>query len=433
MSTQKINLMEHQKDALEAVSKYRRCAFYHSMGLGKTYTGSEKLMSFGSQRNLIVCQLSKVADWCEHMGKYYDVKVFDLTKNKNIDPFINYKDKSVGVINYDRIWRRPQITSLQGMSVIFDESSMLKHERAKRTLAVLRMQFDGVVLLSGTPIGGKYEQLIAQCRLLGWKVPKSVFYDRFVITREMPLERFNFPIQLIIGYKNIDKLKSKLHEIGCHFLRTEDVINLPEQVMQTIEVPNTKQYSEFMAKFIVDVGDKEMIGETPLSRLIHARELCGSYNDHKLKVVEDLLESSEERFVIFYSFQRDYDKLKALCERIGKPVATVNGKERDLKAYVECDNSVVLCQHQAAAKGLNLQNANRMIVFDPTTQGEDHMQMLKRIHRIGQTKTCFYYFLCTKGSVEQDIYRALEKKEDYTLDLFNQSFAHTTNSRDTTK
>lgn len=417
---QELTLMEHQKRALDAVSEYRRCAFYHSMGLGKTFTGSEKLMSFNTKRNLIVCQLSKVGDWCEHMTKYYDIKVFDLTKNKNIDAFAKCHERCVGVINYDRIWRRPKITTMQGLSVIFDESSMLKHERAKRTLAVLRMQFDGVVLLSGTPIGGKYEQLIAQCRLLGWKVPKSVFFDRFVITREMPLQRFNFPIQLIVGYKNIDKLKAKLHDIGCHFLRTEDVIDLPEQVMQTIEVPNTKAYNTFMAKFIVDVGDKEMIGETPLSRLIHARELCGSYNEHKLKVVEDLLESTEDRVVIFYSFQRDYDKLKQLCEKLGKPVSTVNGKERDLSAYTVHPNAVVLCQHQAAAKGLNLQNANRLIVFDPTTQGEDHMQMLKRIHRIGQTRTCFYYFLCVKSSVEQEIYRALERKEDYTLDLFKQ-------------
>ena len=50
------------------------------------------------------------------------------------------------------------------------------------------------------------------------------------------------------------------------------------------------------------------------------------------------------------------------------------------------------------------------------------MQMLKRIHRIGQTRPCFYYLLSVKGSVEEDIYRALEKKEDYTLDLFKQDY-----------
>lgn len=31
---EQIKLMEHQRKALEAAAKYKRCAFYHSMGLG---------------------------------------------------------------------------------------------------------------------------------------------------------------------------------------------------------------------------------------------------------------------------------------------------------------------------------------------------------------------------------------------------------------
>ena len=182
----------------------------------------------------------------------------------------------------------------------------------------------------------------------------------------------------------------------------------------------TREYKEFVTKYIVEVDGKEMVGDNPLTRLNYCRMLCGSYNKDKLKVVEDLLESTEERMVIFYAFRRDFDELKALCDRLDKPVSVVNGDTHDLANYESKDNAVVLCQHQAAAKGLNLQKACRMIVFDPTTQGEDHMQMLKRIHRIGQTRPCFYYLLNVKGSVEEDIYRALERKEDYTLDLFNQ-------------
>ena len=383
-------------------------------------------MSFNLDKNLIVCQLSKVGDWVEHMRRYYDVAVYDLTSSRKIrglkpeDMFELDFNRCVGVINYDRLWRRPNLLKLKGMGVIFDESSMLKHEKAKRTQAVLKMDFAGVVLLSGTPIGGKYEQLLAQCRLLGWKISKQLFYDRFVIFREMPVQHLMFPIQIIVGYKHVPELKAKLRELGCQFLRTEEVVDLPEQNFQTINVPMTREYKDFVAKYIVEVDGKEMVGDNPLTRLSYCRMLCGSYNDAKLKVTEDLLESTEERVVVFYAFRRDFEALKALCERLDKPIAVVNGDTHDLENYEKEANCVVLCQHQAAAKGLNLQKACRMIVFDPTTQGEDHMQMLKRIHRIGQTRPCFYYFLSVKGSVEEDIYRALERKEDYTLDLFNQ-------------
>ena len=82
--TEQIHLLPHQRKALEETKSYRRCAYYHAMGLGKTYTGSEKLMSFNLKKNLIVCQLSKVGDWVEHMRRYYDVTVYDLTQTRQV-------------------------------------------------------------------------------------------------------------------------------------------------------------------------------------------------------------------------------------------------------------------------------------------------------------------------------------------------------------
>lgn len=41
----KINLLPHQQKAIEATAQFNKVAYYHDMGLGKTFTGSEKLMS----------------------------------------------------------------------------------------------------------------------------------------------------------------------------------------------------------------------------------------------------------------------------------------------------------------------------------------------------------------------------------------------------
>ena len=45
-------------------------------------------------------------------------------------------------------------------------------------------------------------------------------------------------------------------------------------------------------------------------------------------------------------------------------------------------------------------------------------QAKKRTHRIGQENTCFYYFIITKESVEEDILKSLKNKNDYTNELF---------------
>ena len=46
------------------------------------------------------------------------------------------------------------------------------------------------------------------------------------------------------------------------------------------------------------------------------------------------------------------------------------------------------------------------------------MQSQKRIHRIGQKNTCFYYILEARDSIDTKVYNALKKGEDYTNYLF---------------
>ena len=66
-----MELYSHQTEALKVTADKNRVAYYHDMGLGKTYTGSEMLKRFGCRINLIVCQKSKVDDWIQHFLKNY--------------------------------------------------------------------------------------------------------------------------------------------------------------------------------------------------------------------------------------------------------------------------------------------------------------------------------------------------------------------------
>ena len=61
-----MHLYEHQAEALEATKDLNHVAFYHDMGLGKTYTGAEKMHQLGGRVNLVICQKSKIDDWEEH-------------------------------------------------------------------------------------------------------------------------------------------------------------------------------------------------------------------------------------------------------------------------------------------------------------------------------------------------------------------------------
>ena len=101
-----MKLYPHQIVALQATKDKNHVAYYHDMGLGKTFTGSEKMMQLGAKVNLIICQKSKVDDWVEHFEKHYPAfKVYDLISKNGLKPFCEFVslglDHVVGIINYE--------------------------------------------------------------------------------------------------------------------------------------------------------------------------------------------------------------------------------------------------------------------------------------------------------------------------------------------
>lgn len=431
-----MKLYEHQKQALEATKGLSRVAYYHDQGLGKTFTGAEKVEELGATVNLIICQKSKVEDWYEHFKTYYDMNPCDLTKVKanELKEFIEVSKSvpvpTVYVINYDLAWRRKELLQLTDFTLMLDESSLIQHETSERSKFILKLKPKNVILLSGTPTGGKYETLWSQLHLLGWNISKEMYYSHYIDYHYE--DNQGFPIRIIDGYKRVDRLKKKMRAYGCHFLKTEDCIDLPEQIDQTIKVPVTKEYGVFKKDRILKIpysqiepGHKdgtylELVGDTTLTKLLYERQLCGQYNQDKLKAFQDLVESTNDRLIVFYNFNDELDELMTIANETVRPYSLVNGKGRDLKDYEERENSITFIQYQAGAMGLNLQKANRIIYYTPPLSSELFEQSKKRIHRINQTKNCFYYYLTCKGSVEEKIYKTLAMRRDYTEALFEE-------------
>ena len=413
MST--VKLLPHQEDVLKQVKDKSRCAMYLDMGLGKTYTGSEKMMQLNTTVNLVICQKSKINDWVEHFKKYYSKYVVaDLTANKGFE-LLNYTiyndDFIIGVINYELAFRRSQLTELDDFTLMLDESSLIQNETAKRSKFILKkLKPKNVILLSGTPTSGRYERLWSQMNLLGWNISKKMYYSQYV---DIEYTDEGYPI--IKGYKNVDRLKRKMREHGCVFMKTEEVMDLPNQNFIDVNVPESKEYKHFKKHSIISFDDVEFVGDTTLTKLLYSRMLCGHYNKDKLKAFQDLVESTEDRLIVFYNFTSELSRLREVIPD-DRHFSIVNGSVKDLNAYELYDNSITFIQYQAGAMGLNLQKANKIIYFTPTLSSELFEQSKKRIHRIGQDKPCFYYQL--KCGIEYNIYNTLSMRKDYTDKLF---------------
>lgn len=441
-----MQLFEHQKQALEQTKDLNRVAYYLDMGLGKTFVGSEKMMNLESNVNLLICQKSKIDDWIEHFKEHYEVIVLNLTNKRSLDCFLEWSSKwiefekpLIGVINYELVWRRKQLLQLQDFTMMLDESSLIQNQKAKQSKFILNLNPSNVILLSGTPTAGKYENLWSQIHLLGWNISEDVYNRQYVNWVKKDFGGF---IHKIVDkenpYKNVDRLKSKLREHGAVFMKTEECFDLPEQTFIRQVVPTSKEYWKFMKDCIITVDTLnlhefeddsdfygqdvtprvELVGDTTLTKRLYCRQLCGQYSKYKLEAFKELVESTQDRLIVFYNFNAELDALKRVAKSLNRPVSEVNGHCKDLTAYEQEDDSITFIQYQAGAMGLNLQKANKIIYFTLTDKSELFEQSKKRIHRIGQESPCFYYILMCKGSVEEVILKTLEMRKDFTDELF---------------
>lgn len=389
-----IQLYSHQEQSLSQTRTKNRVAYYLDMGLGKTFVASEKAKEL-KKPVLVVCQKSKIKDWVEHFQNHYDLPVI--------------------VINYELLWRREEYLGWQDFTLILDESSQIKNEAAKRTKFILKLNPANIILLSGTPTGGKYEELWSQCRLLGWNISKKLFYDQYIITETLDVG--GFPLTKVIGYKNVDRLKSKLRDHGAVFMKTDEVFALPEQVETIIPVKVTKEYRQFKHDRYLHMGDAEMVGDTPLKQLLYLRQLCGQYSKLKINALKDLIASTSDRLIIFYNYTAEFELIKTLTDR---PISYINGYGTELTNYHIHADSITCVQYQSGAMGHNLEKSNHIVYFTPPLSSDLFEQSKKRIHRIGQTRTCFYYYLLTEKSVEQKIINVLQQRKDFTDALFRE-------------
>jgi len=427
MRGDEVELLPHQTEALKASKGLNRVAYYWDMGLGKTFIGAEKLIDLKTQMNLVVCQKTKIADWIEHFSENYQSRLYDLTRKDGLTNFLNDTPNplvpTVGFINYDLIFRRPDLKKLTGFTLLLDESSLIQNDKAKRSKFILNLHPANVILLSGTPVSGKYENLWSQIHLLGWDISNELYqkqYVNWILTEEDEAGFRHWIVDREDPYKNVDRLKNKLREHGAFFLKTEECFTLPDQTFITVSVPTTKEYRKFRKQKLVIVEEQELVGDNIFKERLYSRMLCGHFNRKKFDAFVDLLDSTKDRLIVFYNFNSELKKLKELVEAADRPISIINGETKDLTAYETESDSVTLIQYQAGAMGLNLQKANKIIYFTLTDKSELFEQSKKRIHRIGQNQPCFYYLMICKNSVEEVMLKTLEERRDFTDDLFKE-------------
>lgn len=359
---------------------------------------------------LIVAPLSTLGAWTR------DLEKMPASKRKWIT--------SLTIINYDKVWRRPEIHQATWDCIVLDEAHSIKHRTSQRSKAVRKMGLKAKYryILTGTPMSnGHLEEYWAQFNFLDPDIfgPYKRFQERYCF-----LNQFFKPYK----YRHVDELKTII-AANSYRITKEECLDLPEKLDDEVielELREKAKYKQMLDNFIAEL---EIEAPNPLTRMGKLRQLCSGFiidenrqaielKSDKLKVTQELLEArGDKKTVIFAEFKHSIrtitDHLKK--EKISHLVLDGDQKDKNVWRTFQSDETiqVIVCQYQTANAGIDLYASDTIIFYEPTLSSMINEQAKDRIHRIGQHHPCSYYYLITKGTVERKIYSTLLKGRDF--------------------
>jgi SNF2 family DNA or RNA helicase len=312
--------------------------------------------------------------------------------------------------------------------VAIDEGHKIKRPTARRSKAIHQLGpiADYTIDLTGTPTGNKkVMDLWSQFR----------FIKRDVLDEEFDDHKHRYGVWG--GFGNFQLLKTrnvkKLASIIAPYVIRIKKTGLPEKNFIPWKVtlpPAAKQiYNQMEKEFVAYVENQNVIASIALTKMMKLSQIAGGHIKNERKedlfvhrskldalkgLLESMQESGVERVVIFARFLWEIAEIqKVLKDLEWKNIHRVKG--RVVASVLEKFNregGAMVCQTQSGSGSNNFQAANYMIFYSTDYSLINFQQAIDRIHRLGQTKPCFYYFLQSKGTVDVRIYNLLQENKD---------------------
>lgn len=433
----------YQQHCINKMIEIKKLGLFLDMGLGKTVTTltAVKELKYNrfQVRKVLVIAPKKVAEgtWIREKDKWDHTRMLRVavalgsqTKriralNTPADIYIVNRENVVWLVDYYRnAWPFDM--------VVVDESSSFKSHKAKRfkALASMGAHIERMVELTGTPSPNGLDDLWSQIYLLDGGERLGRKYTQF---RERYFDPGDRGQNVIYNYKakqgSEESILGKISDI-CISMKAEDYLQLPEvtyhQVPVILDAKAKKFYEELERRMVLEMpGDEEEISVTSAAALSNKLlQLANGaiYDDEhrvhevhgcKLEAFLELVEALQGKpALVFYNFQHDRERILKALEKSGLRIRELRSS-RDEDDWNERRMDILLTHPARSAYGLNLQaGGNHVIWFGLTWNYELYTQANKRLHRQGQREKVFIHHLVCAGTRDEDVMKALERKED---------------------
>lgn len=321
--------------------------------------------------------------------------------------------------------------------VVVDEFSSFKSHSAKRfkSLAAIRPHVNRFVGLTGTPSPNGLMDLWSELYLLdgGERLEKrfGAFRERYF----RPGRSNGYVVYEYLPRKGSrEAILNKISDI-CISMKADDYLTLPDcidnEVPVVLDNQARKAYNTLERQMVLELEDEDLTVTSAaalsnkLLQLANGALYDAEGNVHeihsaKIDALMELLESLNGKpALLFYGFVHDKDRILVALRKTKLRVRTLNSVA-DQDAWNAGEVDVLLAHPASCAYGLNLQSGgNHIVWFGLPWNYEQYVQANKRLHRQGQTEKVIVHHLVVQDSRDEDVMKALGKKEkaqDYVLE-----------------
>ena len=433
-------LHAYQKYASDFICDHPASAILLDCGCGKTIitlTAIKDLLHdlFDVSKVLVICPIRVAQVWADEIQKWEHLKGLRYSIAVGTESQRRYalaQDADIYVINRDVVpWLVENYAAQWSWDMlVIDELSSFKNPQAKRfkSLVKVRPKVRRIVGLTGTPSSNGLMDLWSEYRLLDLGERLGKFIGSYRSTYFRP-DKTNGVI--VYSYKPLPGAEEQIYKrIGdmTVSVRCTDVLRMPELISSPYVVrmneEEKKVYDKLKKELVLGLPDGEVTASNAAALSGKLTQMANGavYTDegvaevihnHKLDALEDIIEAQQGKpLLVAYWYKHDFDRITERLRSIGVKYARIDN-QNSIEKWNKKQIPVGLIHPASAGHGLNLQAGGSTLVwFGLTWSLELYIQTNARLWRQGQvSRTVVILHIITKGTVDEQIMKALEMKE----------------------
>jgi SNF2 family DNA or RNA helicase len=438
----KIPLYDYQLRGAIFLACRGRCILGDDMGLGKTVQTMAAVEILarerGVERVLVVAPASVKYQWESEIRKFTDRPV-QMIEGGHEDRLGQYAQPAFyRLVNYEQVLRdRDALNAWNPDLIVLDEAQRIKNWESKISRAVKKLRSRYAIVLTGTPLENKLEELYSIVQFVDDRRLGPAFqflHEHRSIDEQGRLK----------GYRHLDIIREKLAPILLRRTRSEVLHQLPERTDNTIYVelaPEQRRPYEEQRAALARLLQKKVLTDLDRKRILcclaNLRMLCDSTFlfdkttnvspklDEFAELMQDLIQEGGHKAVVFSQWELMLSQAskRLLGLKIGHVAlhGRVPGKDRRklLEEFRDDPACRILLSTDAGGTGLNLQTADTVINLEIPWNPAVLEQRVARVHRMGQSRPVRAIHFVTRGSIEERVLKTVDMKRNLFAGVFD--------------